>query len=495
MGIPTPFFDLRRASFLRFLSPRAALALSVIASLSAPKRMAARPRVARSALLFASFLLGSLSLSGCGHRDSAPLIRILWAEWRPSDALAELGRAYEAKTGVRVQVVKKSWEGAFSDAVFAEFRNRDENYDLIAGDSQWLGLGVVGGHYVELTDWIKANLATDRIEPAALKWYCEYPKGSARYYAVPCEADVMAWAYRRDLFEDPAHKAGFAAFLEREKLTPMFPLSPPATWEQLRLIARYFKQAVPGMAGLVMPTSRKYDMATMGFEPVLWSFGGDFGDYGTGKVNVASSASVEALRFFSDLLGSTSAGGRNLGYGEVAAEYIAGRAAMACNFMAFFPTFTHPGENPDYYDKTGFFNSPGQRGSDGTFRRAAALGGQGLSIHAHISPERQARAKDFLKWFSQSGTQAEWAAKGGFTADKTVLRGAAFRHAAPYNPLFGEAFPLMRDFWSVPEYDELMKSCQREFCAVFQDGADPEEAVKQVQAEHEAILAKRRRGR
>jgi ABC-type glycerol-3-phosphate transport system substrate-binding protein len=168
---------------------------------------------------------------------------------------------------------------------------------------------------------------------------------------------------------------------------------------------------------------------------------------------------------------------------------------MACDFMAFFPAFTNPGENPDYYDKTGFFNSPGHQGSDGTFRRAAALGGQGMSINAHISPARQTRAKEFLKWFSQSATQSEWAAKGGFTSDKTVLTGTAFRQAAPYNPLFEEAFQLMRDFWSVPEYDDLLKSCQREFCAVFQDGADPETAVREVQAEQEAILAKRRPGR
>jgi multiple sugar transport system substrate-binding protein len=272
-------------------------------------------------------------------------------------------------------------------------------------------------------------------------------------------------------------------------------LAPPATWEQLRQIARYFKHAVPGMSGLVMPTSRKYDMATMGFEPVLWSFGGEFGDYAAEKVTIASPATVEALKFHADLMGSTSPGGRNMGFGEVAAEYIAGRAAMACNFMAFFPTLANPGENPDYYDKTGYFNTPGHTGGDGIFRRAAGLGGQGMSINSHISPQRQERAKEFLKWFSQSATQAEWAAKGGFTADKTVLAGSAFRQAAPYNPLFEEAFQLMRDFWSVPEYDDLLKACQREFCAVFQDGANPEAAVRQVQAEHEAILAKRRRGR
>jgi hypothetical protein len=74
-----------------------------------------------------------------------------------------------------------------------------------------------------------------------------------------------------------------------------------------------------------------------------------------------------------------------------------------------------------------------------------------------------------------------------------VLAGSAFKKAAPYNPLFEEAFGLMRDFWSVPESDDMLKACQREFCAVFQDGADPVEAIHQIQEEHEAILRKRNR--
>jgi multiple sugar transport system substrate-binding protein len=432
-------------------------------------------------------------LTSCGSRQNAPEIRILWAEWRPSDALAELGKLYQAKTGVTVTVVKKSWDGAFGDAAFSEFRNRDDNYDIIIGDSQWMGLGVVGGHYLELTDWMKANLKLDEVEPAALKWYCEYPKGASRYYAVPCEADAIAWAYRKDLFEDPGHRAGFARFLQANQVSPAFQLAPPQTWEQLAWIARYFKQAVPGMAGLVMPTSRNYDMATMSFEPVMWSFGGDFGDYATNRVAIDSRGTVEALRFYTDLMQSTSSGGRNMGYGEVAAEFIAGRAAMACNFFAFFPAIADPGNNPDFHDKTGFFNSPGHVGADGTFRRAAALGGQGMSINAHVDGARQERAKAFLKWFSETPTQQLWAEKGGFSSNKTVVASRAFREAAPYNPLFGEAFQLMRDFWSVPEYDDMMKACQREFCAVFQDGADPQTAVRQIQAEHEAILRKRGR--
>lgn len=428
-------------------------------------------------------------LSSCGDRDNRPL-RILWAEWPPAHALQAVGDLYTRQAGVPVEVVRKSWDGAFGDATFAEFRNRGQNYDIIIGDSQWLGLGAVGGHYLELTGWMHQNLALDRISPTALKWYCEYPAGSRRYFSIPCEADAMAWAYRKDLFEDSLHILGFADFLRNEGLAD-FPLGPPETWEQLKHIARYFHQAIPDMAGLVMATSRHYDMATMSFEQILWAHGGEFGDYATRKVTINSPQSVAALRLFAELMETTSRGGRSIGYNEITSEFIAGRAAMACNFFAFFPGYLDPAENPDYYDKIGFFNSPATRLPDGRLLRAASLGGQGMSINAHISDARQERAKAFLKWFSTTEVQKIWADKGGFTSNLDILQSPEFKAATPYNGLFPEAFSMMRDFWSVPEFDELLKVVQREVCAVLQDGADPAKAIAAIQADHERILSRR----
>jgi multiple sugar transport system substrate-binding protein len=430
-------------------------------------------------------------LSGCGSEKKAAPIKILWADWQPSEALADLCKLYTRQTGIPVQVIKKSWDGAFTAATLSEFRNRDDNYDIIVGDSQWLGLGAEGGHYLEITDWIPGNVPLDKLAPGAFKWYCEYPKGSGRAYAVPCEGDAMAWAYRRDLFEDPGHRRDFQEFLRRNQVRP-FPLDPPATWDRLRWIAQYFKEAVPGMAGLVLATSRSYDMATMSFEQILWAMGGSFGNYATEEVTFDSPESVRALRFFNELLDFTSPGGRNLGYGEVVGEFVAGRAAMMCNYFAFMPSLLNPLENPDYHAGTGFFNSPAMPDS-GVMRRFASLGGQGMSVNAHISVERQHRALALMGWFSSTEVQRLWAERGGFTLNLEVMRSPDFLKAAPYNPLFEEAFGIMRDFWSIPEFDQLMAVTHREICDVIQEGADPEKAAARIQADHERILARRAR--
>src|SRR3954470_19542222 len=103
-------------------------------------RMTSFPGRASSTLLGAGIVAMAaafaLLLSACGTKSDTKEIKILWAEWRPSYALAELGQRYAQKTGIPVKVVKKSWDGAFGDATFSEFRNRDDNYDIIIGDSQ-----------------------------------------------------------------------------------------------------------------------------------------------------------------------------------------------------------------------------------------------------------------------------------------------------------------------------------------------------------------------
>jgi multiple sugar transport system substrate-binding protein len=430
-------------------------------------------------VMSAMFILTPAGCTGGGGDDGT--IRILWAAWAPADALQELGKEYQQLTGVQVTVVQKSWAGDFQEATFNEFRNNGRTYDIIIGDSQWLGLGVQGKHYLELTDWIKQNIDMDEVAPAAWKWYAEYPKGSGRLYAVPCEADAMAWAYRKDLFEDPKHQQGFSAYL-KEKNAADFPLAPPQTWEQLALIGHYFKDRA-NIAGVVMPTARDYDAATMGFQQVMWAFGGEYGDYTTNEVKINSPQTVEALKFYTHLLGATSPGGRNMSYDEVGPAYYTGNAAMACNFLAFFPAIA---SNPDYGSRTGYFNMPAGPGG-----RYATLGGQGLSINAHISSERQDRAKEFLKWFSTREVQEKWASKPGcFTSNLAIMKTEEFKQATPYNFLFEEAFQMMNDFWAVPEFDELLKVCQREFTAVFQDGKDPAAAVAAIQREHEQILGK-----
>ncbi len=135
-------------------------------------------------------------------RPSAQELTIFWAEWDPANYLQELVNDYEAETGVHVTVETTPW-GDFQTKAFTEFNAHGRAYDMIVGDSQWLGAASEGGHYVDLTDFFKEHDLGKVMAPATVKYYAEYPGNSGKYWAIPPEGDAVGWSYRKDWFEDP----------------------------------------------------------------------------------------------------------------------------------------------------------------------------------------------------------------------------------------------------------------------------------------------------
>ena len=89
-----------------------------------------------------------------------------------------------------------------------------------------------------------------------------------------------------------------------------------------------------------------------------------------------------------------------------------------------------------------------------TGKQHAALGGQGISIVSYS--ENQEEAFKFLEWFVKDETQKKWADLGGYTCSAAVLASEEFRNATPYNEAFYQTMFMVKDFWAVPEYAELL---------------------------------------
>src|SRR6187549_964973 len=92
-------------------------------------------------------------------------LTILWAEWDPANYLQELVNQYQAETGVTVTVETVPWPD-FQTKAFTEFNAQGSAYDLVVGDSQFLGAASEAGHYVDLTDFVKENGVLDKMAPA-----------------------------------------------------------------------------------------------------------------------------------------------------------------------------------------------------------------------------------------------------------------------------------------------------------------------------------------
>jgi multiple sugar transport system substrate-binding protein len=409
-------------------------------------------------------------------------LTIFWAEWDPANYLQELVNEYEAETGVTVTVETTPWSD-FQTKAFTEFNAKGSAYDLIVGDSQWLGAASEAGHYVDLTDFFNENKVGEIMAPATVKYYAEYPGNSGKYWAIPAEGDAVGWSYRKDWFEDPAEMAAFKAKYG-------YDLAVPTDWKQLRDIAEFFHRPDQGRYGIAIYTDNSYDAMAMGFENALFSYGGELGDPESYKVDgfINSDKAVAALEAYRELYGFTPPGWAKTFFVENNQAITEGLAAMSMNYFAFFPALLNESTNPNAKN-TGFFANPAGPGGD----QFAALGGQGISIVSYS--ENQEEAFKFLQWFIKDETQKRWAELGGYTASAAVLESPEFRNATPYNEAFYQTMFKVKDFWAVPEYAELLSQLnQRIYPYIVGGEGSAKEALDALSGDWTATFAKYGRG-
>jgi multiple sugar transport system substrate-binding protein len=429
----------------------------------------------RKVTLLCALLVLVLGAAAVQAQDITELT-IWWAQWPPADFLQQMGNDYEAETGIAVTVVQTPW-GEYYTQVGTSWAAQDTSFDMIVGDSQWVGQGVTQGHYIELTDFMNENGITETVTPATLQYYGEYPHGSGSYYAYPTEGDANGWAYRKDLFEDAQNMADFEAAYG-------YPLAVPETWEQLRDIAEFFTRPDEGLYGVAIYTQNDYDAIVMGYENVLFSYGADWKDADNNVLGVINSPeAVAALELYGELYQFAPPGTDDAFFQEMNDALTNGQAAMIMNYFAFFPALDSEA-NP-YQDSTGYFSMPAGPGGE----RFAALGGQGLSVNSYIDEARQQASLDFIKWFAQEEVQFRWAELGGYTCNINVLASDVFLSATPYNPPFAETMTFVKDFWNIPEFGLLLEPAARWLHTYVVAGeGTAQEALDAMAEEHDAIL-------
>ncbi|MGH9809963.1 MAG: ABC transporter substrate-binding protein, partial [Terriglobia bacterium] len=333
---------------------------------------------------------------------------------------------------------------------FTEFNAHGDAYDLVVGDSQWLGAGSSGGHYVDLTSFFKKHNVAKSMAAATVAGYAEYPPGSKKYWAVPLEGDANGWAYRKDWFEDPKEMAAFKAKYH-------YALGVPKDYTQLRDIAEFFYRPSEKRYGVALYTDNTYDALAMGVEQTIFSFGGSLGNYSTYKVRgvVNSKQNIEALKWYKELYKFTPPGWGKVFFQEDNQAITEGLAAMSMNFFAFFPALANPATNKNAAG-TGFFANPAGPGGK---HRFAALGGQGVSVVSYS--KKRAQAFKWLEWFVRDDVQQRWAELGGYTCNQKVLSSTKFREATPYNEAFYQSMLMVKDFWATPEYATLLEQMNK----------------------------------
>lgn len=149
-----------------------------------------------------------------------------------SGPVHEIKGEFEAATGAKLQIVEVSFNEHFDNFV-SDVTNRVGRFDTTMAGAWWLGELVAGGFIVPYDKYMK--------DPRFPKWdwnsVLPAPRGLLEYdgqkYMVANDHDGQVMYYRRDLFDDPAHKSAF-----RQKYG--YALQVPRTWTAFRDAAEYF---------------------------------------------------------------------------------------------------------------------------------------------------------------------------------------------------------------------------------------------------------------
>ncbi len=399
-----------------------------------------------------------------------------------SDSLEKLSEEFTKETGIKIEILRVS-PAEFKIRTDAELRESDSVFDLVIGDSAWLGEEGSNGFLVELTDWMNKEIALDDFEPAALQWLYQFPSGSGRYFAAPALIDPLGVLYRKDWFQEDRNRALFKAKYGRE-------LAPPEDWDQFRDLAEFFVRpaANPPLSGVTLPTGQGSDDMIRGIQLVIWSCGGDYSDPQTGKAHgiLDSASAIKALKFYAGLIRYAPPGGNNADANTVIHNFESETVAMAMDYFSLFPeTIKKMG------DKVGVFRVPGKRQADGSVTRVISARGLGLAIPKNASSAKVVSAKKFIKWFCQPISQKKWAnLPGGFSASKSALADPHFLKAAIYNRSLADSARVVRDFPSGPSRKELFAPAQELWGKAILGTLPADEAMHQLAARFDAVYSK-----
>ncbi|WP_158966571.1 ABC transporter substrate-binding protein [Chachezhania sediminis] len=397
----------------------------------------------------ATALTAATGLAATGAR--ADDLTLCWAAWDPANALIELSKDFEQKTGNTMSFEFVPWPN-FADRMLNELNSGGQLCDLMIGDSQWIGLGAEAGHYIKLNDFFEANgITMDDFIPATVTGYAEWPKGTPNYWALPAFGDVVGWTYRKDWFERPELQAEFKEKYGRD-------LTAPETLDELMEVAKFFQnREIDGKTvyGAAIYTERGSEGITMGVTNALYNYGFEYSNpekpYDLeGFVN--SPEAAKGLEFYKELYDCCTPPGSSDWYmSEDIDAYKSGQVALQMNFA-----FIWPGVNADPNvggDKSGYFANPA--GPNGHF---AQLGGQGISVVSYTdSPEA---ALDYIKWFAQPEIQKKWWELGGYSALNAVVEDPGFATSQPYAQTFLDSMAIVKDFWAEPSYASLLLAMQ-----------------------------------
>jgi multiple sugar transport system substrate-binding protein len=395
-----------------------------------------------------------------------------WPQGPKEQALA--AETFTPETGIAVTFEAVNY-ATLEQRIKLLVEGQSADYDIYDYDSQWIGGFVAAGALEQLdTDAYlnsaDATVSLDDFFPEITGRLVRFPNVEAELnapantnapvYGLPWSLNAQALWYRSDLMD-----------------------AAPETWEDLR--ARAAELTNDDMFGYAVQGGRDADWIISETNPIFWGNGGELWDQTTytaeGILN--SPENVASLQFFVDMQlvdGSIDPASANWTINERLGALLTGQAAMCLNWAPLFGGIADDPNQSQVVGNIGYAPSPA-----GSARRAAQIGCQGTAINA-ASGNKEA-AWQYLQWWQSPETQQAMVedVPSGFVSARNDLRDAATN---PWQTVFLDMIPDLRDMWNIPEYAQLLQILQTELNLAYVGRKSPQDALDNAAIAQQAVL-------
>jgi multiple sugar transport system substrate-binding protein len=407
-----------------------------------------------SALALATF-------SSAGASIGAPLPEAtFWVQSGPeADALTKAAAEYVSKTGNPVRIEpqgRAGWRAKYETALAAG----SKAVDGVLHISQQVPTLAAAGLLLPVEPGL-LNSADYNVNDIPNSVQNEMKMGD-RWFMLPTDITLETYVYRTDLIS-----------------------SPPATWNELREIARRFTQS----ANSSSPTRYGYAYSA-GPGNIIPSWRGVMGSFGAqliddkGCVRADSPQALESWKFYIGLKNEdkvTPPDINNWDYPEILVGLQTGTLAQASFFSSGMATLTDCAQSPNVCKFIALRAQPA--GPQGSKTRINPLG-----IMVNASTDRKESVFAFLKWVTGPEGGKVYTQAGGTNPRVSILNDESFRASRPWYPAMITAMENGMPSIRHPRAREISETFDRYAQQAVAGSIKAEDALKQASIETRRLL-------
>jgi len=331
------------------------------------------------------------------------------------EAIEAMLPAFEAETGITVNIIKHPYENALGEQVRDFVAGGDLDIALI--DLVWIGNFAENewilpiDEFTSNPDLVDPDLDIDDFFPLVLNAFGGW---NDVIYGLPFDNYSGLLFYNRCMLED----AGFDR--------------PPETWQALKDV---YGPALTknGKYAFALQSKRNETQSADSFARVIWPFGGSFLDEDF-RSNLLSPESQAGLKFRQDLMQYMPDGIVAYDHAEVVNAFAQGDVAMITEWSAFYSTVVSP-ETSKVADCVEI--APEPKGPAG---RKPALGGFSLAVASQAGDKERAAAWLFIQWATSKANAVEYLERGGVPARQSAYADMSLADTYKFIPALVESW-------------------------------------------------------